>query len=523
MARSGRKHAVKVAVGAAAVGVTTSLVGVAATQPGSISAPLVDLAALIVVGSSTNPSGAGVEDFFGGKFRDPMYTGPNGDDITYVNFWDGPAGIQAALAANADDDRNAVLSSGWGAANASLLLLAQNPEFRDNTVFILDNDVARPDGGFGTRYPWFALIGVNPIPTPSEVPALAAVNIGYEYDYNSNAPGYVLNPFAAVNSLAAYLNTRLNQAEIDLPVNAEGTPAVTCNANTCAITESNQVLDCPDARCSSPTDRITAYVTKRNNTTYVTYTTRELPLTTLIRSFLGDYIANVTAPLLKWAVDFGYYGGNPIPSDPSAYRPARFIPSIGDFFTALIKLPGAIIETLAAIVAPFLPRQAAPTQTVTTQMLPQEQESGQVTEDVMQTLSTGDESEGHSSERQRTQGLTTEEPGTEELTTGEQEPTQELTTDEPQTTPEQTTEHPSSPLMNVLRNSLRALPGQPIVAPADDSDSTTADPKSLEPEQNPEPPGPTGPVTIEDNAPSAGPNPGDSGDDSAGSDAEAAA
>ena len=69
------------------------------------------------------------------------------------------------------------------------------------------------------------LIGVNPIPTPSETPALRAVNIGYEYDYNSNAPGYVLNPFSAVNALAAYLTTRLNQADIDLPVDAEGTSA----------------------------------------------------------------------------------------------------------------------------------------------------------------------------------------------------------------------------------------------------------------------------------------------------------
>ncbi len=142
----------------------------------------------------------------------------------------------------------------------------------------------------------------------------------------------MLNPFSAVNALAAYLTTRLNQADIDLPVDAEGRPIapdgtpLTCNANTCALTESGAVLDCPDARCSSPGDRITAYVTTRDNTTYVTYTARELPLTTLIRGVFGDYIANVTAPLLKLAVDFGYYGGNPIPTDPSAYRPGRLFP-----------------------------------------------------------------------------------------------------------------------------------------------------------------------------------------------------
>lgn len=355
MAKSGRNRAVKVAIGAAAIGVATSVGAVAVTQPASISATLVDLAALIVVGSSTNPSGEGVENFFGGKFRDPMYTGPNGTDIVRVNFWDGPAGIKAALDANAGE-QNAVIASGWGAANASLLLLRQDPAYA-NTVFILDNDVARPDGGFGTRYPWFVLIGVNPIPTPSQVPAAAAVNIGYQYDYNSNAPAYVLNPFAAVNSLAAYLNTRLNQSQIDLPVNADGTPSVTCSANTCAITESGAVLPCPDARCSSPGDRITAYVTTRNNTTYVTYTTDELPLTTLIRTYLGDYIADVVNPLLELVVNFGYYGGNPIPSDPSAYRPGAIIPSPADILTTLAKIPQAIERTVAAALGPLQPRK----------------------------------------------------------------------------------------------------------------------------------------------------------------------
>ncbi|BBZ21461.1 hypothetical protein MGAD_57960 [Mycolicibacterium gadium] len=348
---SGRKRAVKVAIGAAAVGVAASVGAVAVTQPASISASLLDLAALIVVGSSTNPSGEGVEDFYGGKFRDPMYTGADGTDIVRVNFREGPAGIKAALDANAGE-QNAVISSGWGAANASLLLLTQDPAYA-NTVFILDNDVARPDGGFGTRYPWFALIGVNPIPTPSEVPAQAAVNVGYQYDYNSNAPSYVLNPFSAVNSLAAYLNTRLNQAEIDLPVNADGTPSVTCNANTCAITESGAVLDCPDARCSSPGDRITAYVTTRDNTTYVTYTTDELPLTALIRTYLGDYVADVLDPVLELLVNFGYYEGNPIPSDPSAYRPGAFLPSSADIRTTIAKIPETIERTFAAVVAPL--------------------------------------------------------------------------------------------------------------------------------------------------------------------------
>ncbi|KUH93976.1 PE-PPE domain-containing protein [Mycobacterium sp. IS-1556] len=360
MAGSGGKRATRFAMTVTAAGVATSVVGLAVTHPASISATLVDLSALIVVGSSTNPTGEGVAEFFGGKFNDPIYTNyDGGNDIVYVDFRTGPAGIQQALDDNAGE-RNAVLASGWGAANASLLLLRDRPDL-DQTVFILDNDVARPDGGFGTRYPWFALIGVNPIPTPSDVPALRAVNIGYEYDYNSNAPADVLNPVAAVNSLVGYLYTRLNQSERDLPVDAEGKPTVSCGANTCAITVSGAVLDCPDARCSSPADRITTYVTTRNNTTYVTYTAEELPLTRLIRDVFGDQIADLTGPLLKVVVDSAYYGGNPIPSDPSAYRPARLFPSPAELLATAAKVPTAIQQGLTSVSPPAQSQEPATT------------------------------------------------------------------------------------------------------------------------------------------------------------------
>jgi hypothetical protein len=101
-------------------------------------------------------------------FNEPPFNA--GDDLVHVNFFTGPFGINQALQAHSGED-NAVLSSGWGAANASLLLMAlqarKDPAL-PKTVFILDNNVARPDGGFGTRYPWFALIGVNPIPSPTD-------------------------------------------------------------------------------------------------------------------------------------------------------------------------------------------------------------------------------------------------------------------------------------------------------------------------------------------------------------------
>ncbi|MFG1932694.1 PE-PPE domain-containing protein [Mycobacterium sp. NPDC048908] len=327
MSKTASKRVNRVAIGFAAVGVATTVATVAATQPASISTPLIDLSALIVVGSSTHPDGSGSENFFNGLFNAPPYN--PGDDLLHVNFFSGPFGINQALQAHSGED-NAVLSSGWGAANASLLLMAlqatKDPVLA-KTVFILDNNVARPDGGFGTRYPWFALIGVNPIPSPTDTDALGVVDVGYEYDYNSNAPADVLNPVAAVNSLAAYLYRHLNQNDLDLPVNPDGSPSVTCGgANTCGVTDNGDVLACPDARCEAipEGDRVAAYVTQRGNTTYVTYTSNGLPLTNLIRDVVpfGNVIADLTEPVLTAIVNSAYPHGNPIPADPSKYQPA---------------------------------------------------------------------------------------------------------------------------------------------------------------------------------------------------------
>jgi PE-PPE domain len=354
MVNAGKKRVRKVAMGVAAVGVATSITGVAATQPASISASLVDLTALIVVGSSTHPTGAGNEDFFQGKFNAQPYTGPDEDDVIHVNFLTGPVGINQALQANRDEP-NAVLASGWGAANASFLLMqldAQDDPILDRTLFILDNNVARPAGGFGTMYPWFALIGVNPFPTPTDTGALAVVDIGYMYDYNSNAPEVLLNPVAHVNSLVAWLYRRLNQAEVDLPVDINGQPIVDCgDANTCAITAAGDELPCENARCPAPEgDRITAYVTTRDNTTYVTYTTDGLPLAQLIRDVVpfGDLIADLTEPLLTEIVNSAYPDNNPIPADPSKHRVATLLPSPDQVITAAQRIPGAIQEGLTA-------------------------------------------------------------------------------------------------------------------------------------------------------------------------------
>jgi hypothetical protein len=193
------------------------------------------------------------------------------------------------------------------------------------------------------------LIGVNPLPSPTNTDALGVVDVGYEYDYNSNAPSDVLNPVAAVNSLVAYLYRHLNQNDLDLPVNPDGSPAVTCGtANTCGITDTGAVLECPDAKCGAVPvgDRVAAYVTQRGNTTYVTYTSNGLPLTNLIRALpFGNIIADLTEPLLTQIVNAAYPHGNPISADPSKYQPATPFSSVAQLAGTI---PSAIQQGLTA-------------------------------------------------------------------------------------------------------------------------------------------------------------------------------
>src|SRR5260370_38502605 len=97
MGKASGRRARKVVLGAAAIGVATTVAGVAATQPASISAPLVDLAALIVVGSSTHPDGSGNENFFHGMFNALPYNA--GGDPEHVNFFTAPFATNQALQA----------------------------------------------------------------------------------------------------------------------------------------------------------------------------------------------------------------------------------------------------------------------------------------------------------------------------------------------------------------------------------------------------------------------------------------
>lgn len=307
----------------ATVGVAAAVVGLTVAQPlATVAAPVV-LAALVVEGSSTNQSGEGVADFFHGKFKGSA-------DPLLVNFLTGPFGIWRALAGS-PDEHNTVMSSGWGAANASLLvgyLGATDPhgDMLTKTTWVLDNNVANPNGGFGTRYPAFALIGVNPIPTAAPEGA-TVISTAYEYDINGNAPQFILNPVADLNSLAAYFSRRLTQADLPMPVDADGTirdpDGAALPAGSCTVT--CRFEDYPDGNGGTVTVRVTTV----GGVTYVGYETEHLPLVQPLIDHGGEpgaKIAGVIEPALTAAVDYGYPDNDPL-ANPGTLERAALVPS----------------------------------------------------------------------------------------------------------------------------------------------------------------------------------------------------
>jgi PE-PPE domain len=283
----------------------------------------IDLAAVITEGSSTNWPGSEVKNFYGVAWQQSF-----GDPVVELNFLQGPSGIGQALRDNAQAPKNVVISSGWGAANASAALswLTVRASIGDQsaretlatTHWVLDNNVARPNGGWGTRYPIFALIGVNPVPTPTNADT-TVLDVGYEYNANSNAPAYPLNFVADLNSLVAYAYGYKNQSQLQLP------PEV----------------DSLEAGQSVETD--TYVVKKVGGTTYVTYKSDGLPLTRPLRELgpAGQKIADIIEPALTVIVNYGYPGNDPI-AHPETYTPAGLIPGLrqtidaaGDFVHAV--------------------------------------------------------------------------------------------------------------------------------------------------------------------------------------------
>ncbi|OBF50604.1 PE-PPE domain-containing protein [Mycolicibacterium monacense] len=305
--------------------------GVAVVHPETVASTMYDLSALITEGSSTNPTGVGIEDFYRGKFAQ--------DDQVTVNFFTGPFGVYDALASRTDD-ANIVMSSGWGAANVSLLLTYLDATGGDdpvatNAVYVLDNSVARPNGGFGTRYPVFAVIGVNPLPTPTS-PGAQVIDVGYEYDINGNTPAYVLNPFAMANSLATYFDNRLNQNEVNLPVDPEGD--LDLSGAQCAGGCPTELTD--GQQITAEIDGKTVVIKKVGQTTYISYRRDGLPLLQPLRTYggeAGNRFADAIEDPLTDIVNYGYPGNDPL-ANPDVYRPAALLPTPRETATFLRNL-----------------------------------------------------------------------------------------------------------------------------------------------------------------------------------------
>jgi hypothetical protein len=335
------------------MGVAASVVGLTIAMPLASTAIPLAMTALIIEGSSTNPSGAGIEDFFYAKY---LHDGPE----IYVNFLTGPFGIWQALTEhpeNAENPSNAVLSSGWGAANASLLmsyLAATNPTnpALTETTWVLDNNVANPNGGFGTRYPLFGLIGVNPIPPPADAGAVV-ISTAYEYDINGNAPKYFLNPFAMANSLVAYFDRRLTQSDLTLPVDDQGAP--TCGSGGVSCTTGADPVDGHPVTYFSYTQGqnvVTGRVEQVNGITYVGYDSPDgLPLVAPLRDLgaPGNLIADAIEPALTALVDYGYPDNDPL-ANPGDLERAGFVPTVSETQTFLHNFADGIQQGAQSLV-----------------------------------------------------------------------------------------------------------------------------------------------------------------------------
>ena len=308
----------------------------------------VQLSAVVTPGSATNWSAEGIDKFYGLDWNTMYGTNPDVYGPTVVvNFhllrdWIQIADIDAVLKANADE-RNVVLTSGRGAGNASALIgkyVRNGDPTLYETDWILDNNIDRPNGGYASRLPFFALVVVNPIPTPTDTGA-PIIDVGYEYAWNSDVPLYVTNPLALLNSITEYVYRYRKQDATPLPaelLNPDG------SVNYSPAQGPGHYIVHADGSVSFEP------LSPDNTTVYVTYEDSGLALLRPIRDFggkPGEIVADLIEPTLKLIVDAGYPDNNPL-SPPDVYTPMRLLPPPKVVLTAAKGLPAAIARGIQA-------------------------------------------------------------------------------------------------------------------------------------------------------------------------------
>lgn len=323
---------------AAALGVALLAAGaVAAIGPDPATVPkalaaAVRPAAVITPGTATNWNADGIDRFFGVDWNaqyGPTVVAP----FHLLRDWVQIDDIDDAVRANPQP--NLVLTSGRGSGNASALITSYartgNPVLQQ-TEWILDNNIGRPNGGYASRLPFFSLVVVNPHPTPTDTGA-DIIDVGYQYAWNSNVPLYVSNVVALLNSITEYAYRYGKQSSVTLPPG---------------------VLE-PDA---APGHYIVGrdgavrfeQLSATNTTRYVSYESAGLALLRPLRDhggLPGRVIADLVEPALTVIVDAGYPDNTPL-SPPDVYTPMRLLPPPKVIATAVRQLPAAIGEGIAA-------------------------------------------------------------------------------------------------------------------------------------------------------------------------------
>ncbi|CAN5638137.1 hypothetical protein BH09ACT7_BH09ACT7_24990 [soil metagenome] len=304
------------------MGVAASVAGLTIAQPLATTAVPLVMAALIVESNSATHSGdSGIGSFFNRKF---LQDGPS----AYVGFLTGPFGIWQALTRHPDEqDYNpdsVLAAAGRGPATSGLpapnLPVISPPPLQ--APWVLDDNVATADGAPGAGNPV-----VDPIlqPTTPDVPQISSA---YEYDIVGNAPKYLLNPFAAANSLVAALDRRSTQPDLQLPVTDDGTVDCTSGGMSCTYDGDAIYVTYVDENQNI----VSARVERINGITYVSYESPDgLPLVRPLRELgePGNALADALEPALTALVDYGYANNDPL-SQPGGPQEIGLLPTISE-------------------------------------------------------------------------------------------------------------------------------------------------------------------------------------------------
>lgn len=324
------------AVTAVVAAATASVVGVSSAAPQA-------RAAVVTPGSATNWDATGIDKFYGldwNTMPGPTVAGPGVYGPTAVATFHllqdyiQVAAIDQALKTNPVP--NGVVSSGRGAGNASALIsqYAMNGDpTLQNTNWLLDNNIDRPNGGYASRYPAWSIVNVNPLPTPTDTGA-PIIDVGYEYAWNSDVPAYALNLVALLNSITEYAYRYRKQDVTTLPAPLLSPDGKTVNFNA------------PPGHYIVETDSTYTFepLSPGNTTIYVTYKSKDLAMLRPLRDVggaIGNLVADAVEPVLTVTVNAGYPDNNPV-SPPDVYTPFSLLPPPKVVGTALHQIPGAV-------------------------------------------------------------------------------------------------------------------------------------------------------------------------------------